>query len=167
MPSDTYSLKSTLGNAFRDLKEIDLYPSVGMKRPQAHLSVNFGQKPFVFDIDGMMKVRTFHDFILRCVANVSKHEKLSIGNEINATDVSKLHPNLDENALLKELVAQFLAHDGYVETAKAFAEEVQAEVGTLKSGSTDYFDNFDVEEDIDAVNRQRISAFLLRWIFRY
>ena len=42
-----------------------------------------------------------------------------------------------------------------METAKALAEEVQAEVGTLKSGPTDYFDNFDVEEDIDAVNRQR------------
>jgi len=28
-----------------------------MKRPQAHLSVNFGQKPFVFDIDGMVAVR--------------------------------------------------------------------------------------------------------------
>lgn len=132
------------GNAFRDLKDVNLYPSVGMKRPQAHLSVNFGQKPFVFDIDGMMK-----------------HEKLSISNEINASDVSKLHPNLDENALLKELVAQFLAHDGYVETAKAFAEEVQAEVGTLKSGPTDYFDNFDVEEDIDAVNRQQIRAAIL------
>lgn len=132
-----------------------------MKRPQAHLSVNFGQKPFVFDIDDMMKVRTCHDSIVSGVANIPKHEKLSIGNEINSTDVTKLHPNLDENALVKELVAQFLAHDGYVETAKAFAEEVQAEVGTLKSGPTDYFDNFDVEEDIDAVNRQRISAFPL------
>ena len=39
---------------------MDLYPSVGMKRPQAHLSVNFGQKPFAFDIDSMMAVRTLH-----------------------------------------------------------------------------------------------------------
>ncbi len=29
-----------------------------MKRPQAHLSVNFGQNPFIFDIDGMVAVRT-------------------------------------------------------------------------------------------------------------
>lgn len=46
-----------LGVAFRDLKDIGLYPSVGMKRPQAHLSVNFGQKPFAFDIDGLVAVR--------------------------------------------------------------------------------------------------------------
>lgn len=47
-----------LGYAFKDLKGVNLYPSVGMKRPLAHLSVNFGQKPFTFDIDGMMAVCT-------------------------------------------------------------------------------------------------------------
>ncbi len=46
------------GNAFKDLKDVKVYPSIGMKRPHAHLSVNFGQKPFVFDIDGMMSVST-------------------------------------------------------------------------------------------------------------
>lgn len=45
-----------IGNAFRDLKDINVYPSVGMKRPQAHVTVNFGQRPFVFDIDEMMRV---------------------------------------------------------------------------------------------------------------
>ena len=43
-------------NAFKDLRDIKLYPSIGMKRPHAHLSVNFGQKPFVFNIDGMVSV---------------------------------------------------------------------------------------------------------------
>ena len=66
-----------------------------------------------------------------------------------------LHPQVDESTLLKELVAQFLAHDGYVESAKAFAEEVQAEEKALSSGSRVSFDNFSLEEDIDAVNRQR------------
>ena len=45
-----------LDDAFKDLRDIKLYPSIGMKRPHAHLSVNFGQKPFVFNIDGMMSV---------------------------------------------------------------------------------------------------------------
>lgn len=44
------------GMAFRDLKDVVLYPSVGMRRPQAHLCVNFGQRPFVFDIDNLMNV---------------------------------------------------------------------------------------------------------------
>lgn len=60
--------------------------------------------------------------------------------------------------MIKELVAQFLAHDGYVETARKFAEEVQSEDRALKGGSVTSFDNFPVEEDLDAVNRQRISS---------
>lgn len=47
---------SKQGNAFRDLKDVKVYPSIGMKRPHAHATVNFGHKPFVFDIDGMMSV---------------------------------------------------------------------------------------------------------------
>ena len=34
-----------------------LYPSVGMKKqPTVHLVANFGQQPFIFDIDGMVQV---------------------------------------------------------------------------------------------------------------
>lgn len=87
-----------------------------------------------------------------------KNEKADIGKEINSADVSKIYPPLDENSLLKELVAQFLAHDGYVETRKAFAEEVLVEEGTLKSGRATTLDNYAVEEDSDAVNRQRKTS---------
>ena len=73
-------------------------------------------------------------------------------------NLSRLYPTLDEDALIKELVAQFLAHDGYVETAREFAEEVQSEDRALKGGSVTSFDNFPVEEDLDAVNIQRISS---------
>ena len=45
------------GTAFRDIKDVKVYPSVGMKRPHAQLSVNFGQRPFMFDIDRMVAVR--------------------------------------------------------------------------------------------------------------
>ncbi|KAI9719237.1 MAG: hypothetical protein M1812_003567 [Candelaria pacifica] len=95
-----------IGIAFKELKSIDLYPSVGMKKPGEHLKVNFGQTPFVFDIDGMMA-----------------REKMIIQQEINATSTASLQPPLDETRLVQELVAQFLAHDGYVETAKAFTQE--------------------------------------------
>lgn len=86
---------------------------------------------------------------------LGKNEKADISKEINSADVSNIYPPLDENSLLKELVAQFLAHDGYVETRKAFAEEVLIEEGTLKSGRATTLDNYAVEEDSDAVNRQR------------
>jgi hypothetical protein len=43
------------GTAFREIKG-KLFPSVGMKKTGEHIRVNFGQSPFVFDIDGMMTV---------------------------------------------------------------------------------------------------------------
>lgn len=46
-----------LGKAFEGINpNIPLYPSVGMKKPNEQLSVNFGQRPFVFDIDNMFEV---------------------------------------------------------------------------------------------------------------
>lgn len=33
-----------------------IYPSVGLKKYGEHLRTNFGQSPFMFDIDGMMRV---------------------------------------------------------------------------------------------------------------
>ena len=53
----SFLLNQVEGNAFRDLRDVKVYPSVGMKRPHAHLSVNFGQKPFMYEIDRMVSVR--------------------------------------------------------------------------------------------------------------
>lgn len=45
------------GNAFKELRNLKVYPSVGVKKnPPVHISANFGQQPFMFDIDGMVKV---------------------------------------------------------------------------------------------------------------
>ena len=44
-----------LGIAFRDVRE-KVYPFIGMRKNGEHVRVNFGQSPFVFDIDGLVKV---------------------------------------------------------------------------------------------------------------
>lgn len=41
--------------AFRDIKG-KLYPTIGVKKTGEHVGVNFGQRPFVFDINKMMRV---------------------------------------------------------------------------------------------------------------
>ncbi|KAJ9646405.1 hypothetical protein H2199_002454 [Coniosporium tulheliwenetii] len=133
-----------LGIAFRDIKSEHLYPSVGMKKPGEHLRVNFGQSPFVFDIDGMVE-----------------NERLLIQKEISKASVTSLQPRLDEAALVHELVAQYLAHDGYVETARAFTEEVRAESLALANGNTAAVKDLTTEEDLDAINRQKIRAAIL------
>jgi hypothetical protein len=133
------------GNAFHDLRNVKLYPSVGMKKqPPVHLKANFGQEPFVFDIDGMVR-----------------QERASIQAEINNTSTDNLQPPLDESTLLQELVAQFLAHDGYVETARAFAEEVATETAALQNGQQEPLKKYEVEEDREAINRNKIRAAIL------
>ncbi|KAL9046246.1 MAG: hypothetical protein Q9214_000873 [Letrouitia sp. 1 TL-2023] len=132
------------GNAFKDLKEGVIYPSVGMKHPQVHLSINLGQRPFVFDIDGMVA-----------------RQKSDIEDEINKVSIASLRPDLDESALVKELVAQYLTHDGFVETAKAFAAELRAEAGALQNDLPTSLGDSLVQEDLDAANRQQIRAAIM------
>ncbi|KAI4171970.1 MAG: hypothetical protein LQ343_003879 [Gyalolechia ehrenbergii] len=132
------------GTAFRDLKDVNVYPCIGMKRPQAQMTVNFGQRPFVFDIDEMMRL-----------------ERDTISEEIHATSSTSLHSLPDESFFLKELVSQFLAHDGFVETAKAFAEEVRTESRALQFSTEISHSEPSLEEDLDASNRQQIRAAIM------
>lgn len=145
------------GNAFRELQNVKVYPSVGMKKqPPVHLAANFGQQPFMFDIDGMVKVRSKASLLHWVLVSTGglQEEKTSIYSDIRATNTANLQPPLDESALLQELVAQFLAHDGYVETARAFAEEVASESAALENGRQEPLKKYEVEEDVEAVNRQ-------------
>lgn len=132
-----------LGTAFREISG-KLFPSVGMKKASEHIRVNFGQSPFVFDIDGMMS-----------------REKRQIKQEIEATTTAKLVPPLNETDLIQSLVLQFLTHDGYVETARAFAEEIHAENKALSLNPNSVVNGFDIKEDEDAGHRQRIRAAIL------
>ena len=129
-----------LGIAFRELKNVRPFPSVGMKKHSgAWTSVNFGQRPFVFNIDGMMA-----------------QEQKTVENEIMAIKPTSLRPPFDEDALIQELVAHFLAHDGYVETVKAFASERRAASIALRGAQEAPSEEIEAEDDLDAVNRQSV-----------
>jgi len=86
-----------------------------------------------------------------------QNEKASAIKEIQATSVAKLHPGLDEGALLKELVAQYLVHEGYVESAKDFVAEVESDQAALGKASAVTMTRSTTEDDRDASNRQRES----------
>ncbi|OAP64520.1 hypothetical protein AYL99_00492 [Fonsecaea erecta] len=130
-----------LGICFPELKkDVKLYPSIGVKKqPGALLAANFGQRPFVFDIE---------DRVLS--------EQVKVSREIAKAKVTSLRPQRDENTLIQELVAQFLAHDGYVETAKAFAEEMRREKQSLNNALPPTTSTARERDDTDAVHRQRI-----------
>ncbi|CAG8954835.1 hypothetical protein HYFRA_00008520 [Hymenoscyphus fraxineus] len=222
-----------LGTAFREVnkdkdgKERKLFPTVGMKKSGEHIRANFGQSPFVFDIDGMMSVsRDFvfsgylplgttlslpcpnntpvygeepTDFEFRllrqliaswdgplevlraiitkqgvpvspaqAIALAKEHlfarrrlEKTHIQHEIERTSTERLAPPLNETDLIQSLVLQFLTHDGYVETARAFAEEVHSEKQALTLDPNAVLPGVNVKEDEDAGHRQRIRTAVL------
>ncbi|KAF2017513.1 SPRY-domain-containing protein [Aaosphaeria arxii CBS 175.79] len=137
-----------LGEPFKDIKpNLSWYPTVGMKKNGETLRVNFGQEPFLFDIDKMVQA-----------------EKAEIQREIAAVKApprtEKDKSPFDETAFIHSLVSQYLAHDGYVETARAFQEEVAEESQALANEDAD-LSYIEVEEDVDAINRQKIRAAIL------
>ena len=135
-----------LGVAFKGLRNIKVYPAVGLKNSVgAWVSANFGQRPFIFDIDGKVAQR-----------------RREVDKEIASTPISTLRmsPQMDESTLVQELVAQFLAHDGYVETGKAFAEELRARNRPLEEETTAPPARPKTVDDYDAVNRQSMCNFL-------
>lgn len=87
---------------------------------------------------------------------MEQKERANVLSAIRLTSVAKLHPRLDEGQLLKELVAQFLVHEGYVETAKVFVEEVDNEQVALGRPTVPNITRVSAEDDLDAINRQRM-----------
>jgi len=130
---------------FRDLKELRPFPTIGMKKYSgASVTVNFGQRPFVFDIQGKMD-----------------SSKQSVRADIEKAKTSSLRPGMDENSLIQALVAQYLAHDGYVETAKAFTEELTREKNALNSAQPGTTVIAPAADDTEAVHRQKIRSAIL------
>jgi hypothetical protein len=135
-----------LGIAFRDLKpNMPYYPTIGMKKPGETLRANFGQEPFAFDIDKMVQ-----------------DEKTAIQTEINQTKFASSTASVpDDTQFIHELISQYLAHDGYVETAQAFAGEIVEEARALASDDDATIPYREKVEDMDALNRQKIRSAIL------
>jgi hypothetical protein len=127
---------TSAGTAFRDLKpDVPYYPTVGMKKPGETLRANFGQEPFAFDVDKMVA-----------------DEKAAIQAEIARTSVA------NETDTIHDLIGQYLAHDGYVETARAFREEIIEEARALANDEDGDVSYGEQVEDLDAINRQSRSS---------
>ena len=89
------------------------------------------------------------------MANVPQDQRDKVLGDIASTDTSKLEPGMSESDLIQALVLQFLQHDGYVDTARAFAEEMKAGKGALNLDPNVKIDGINLQDDEDANNRQR------------
>ncbi|CAH0549996.1 unnamed protein product [Brassicogethes aeneus] len=91
-----------LGTAFRDLPP-NLYPTVGLQTPGEVVDANFGQEPFVFDIEDMMK-------------------ELRSRTRTEILDFPVPESQGEWQAILNRMVSTYLIHHGYCNTAEAFAQ---------------------------------------------
>ncbi|XP_050294518.1 ran-binding protein 9 [Anthonomus grandis grandis] len=91
-----------LGTAFHNLPP-NLYPTVGLQTPGEVIDANFGQEPFVFDIEDMMRE-------LRARTKQEIKDFPSTGNQSVW------------QAILNKMVSTYLVHHGYCNTAEAFAQ---------------------------------------------
>lgn len=118
-----------------------IFPSISLKRPSEKIYANFGQTPFVFNIDDMVK-----------------EQRGKVVKQILETDTSRLEPGLNETDLIHTLVMQFLQHDGYIETARAFADDLKVQNDALTAQNpTRRPPGMDIRDDEDANNRQSKS----------
>ncbi|GAB7366592.1 hypothetical protein MBLNU230_g8578t1 [Neophaeotheca triangularis] len=136
-----------LGTAFTGIKTDKLYPSVGMKKPGEHLRANFGKLPFVFDIDGYMA-----------------EERKKVFAMMKKEEISSLHPPDDKASLIQKLVGQYLVHEGYVGTARAFTDDLEKRSLNLpRNPGQNPPPAIKVrdEDDVHAINRQKIRRAIL------
>nr|CAD7428239.1 unnamed protein product [Timema monikensis] len=91
-----------LGVAFTDLPP-NLYPTVGLQTPGEVVDANFGQAPFVFDIEDMMR-----ELRARTQATIHQYPVPDNQGEWQAT--------------LHKMVSTYLVHHGYCATAESFAQ---------------------------------------------
>jgi len=122
-----------LGVAFTNLPSF-LYPTVGLQTPGELIDANFGQDPFVFDIEGEMKESQLR--IHRTIENFPPPGKHG-----------------DWELLLHKMVSSYLVHQGFAATAEAFANSTAAS----NSGAP-----IDIGEDFASIrNRQTIQKLVL------
>uniref|UniRef100_A0A8C1HF13 RAN binding protein 10 n=1 Tax=Cyprinus carpio carpio TaxID=630221 RepID=A0A8C1HF13_CYPCA len=95
----------SLGVAFTDLPP-NLYPTVGLQTPGEIVDANFGQQPFVFDIEDYMSEwrAKIHSMIAR----------FPIGERLG-----------DWQSVLQNMVSSYLVHHGYCATAMAFSRATE------------------------------------------
>lgn len=107
-----------------------LYPTVGLQTPGEIVEVNFGQKKFEFDFDG--HVKSLRQKTLRQVSDFPVNDS-----------------NGHFQVILQKIIAGYLQHQGYVDTATSFSKATGC-------GDIDL-----IESEKSRVSRTRLQTLLL------
>uniref|UniRef100_A0A4W2DLH7 RAN binding protein 9 n=1 Tax=Bos indicus x Bos taurus TaxID=30522 RepID=A0A4W2DLH7_BOBOX len=105
------------GIAFTDLPP-NLYPTVGLQTPGEVVDANFGQHPFVFDIEDYMR-----EWRTKTQAQI---DRFPVGDREG-----------EWQTMIQKMVSSYLVHHGYCATAEAFArstdQTVLEELASIKN----------------------------------
>lgn len=105
-----------LGLAFTDLPS-NLYPTVGLQTPGEVVEANFGQTPFVFDIEDYMK-----EWHMKTKLTI---ERFPVSDKKGEWQTA-----------LQQIVSTYLVHHGYCGTAEAFSrstgQSIEEEMSSIK-----------------------------------
>ncbi|GAA5975303.1 hypothetical protein JCM5350_006421 [Sporobolomyces pararoseus] len=136
-----------LGYAFSNLSG-DLYPTIGLRTPNESVRVNFGQSPFIFDVESLLldRKRTILSRI-NDTSSLPPHYFLPLSQTpsppiptLSTTSSTSERDRLHET--LQSLIGGYLRHCGYDDTARAFDRQVKRErqdrgEGIMKSSLTE------------------------------
>ncbi|KAF6003831.1 Ran-binding protein 9 [Cyanidiococcus yangmingshanensis] len=124
------------------------YPVIGMRTVGEILEANFGQKPFLFDIEAYVEEEV-ERFLNSIVTSQVVHDPDDNGTV-----------TLDEQLLTETAVLDYLLTEGYVETATAFAQIVYPDCFDDRADSTTCSSTKPEREACQPQRRERLAQAL-------
>jgi hypothetical protein len=124
-------------------KDLVLYPMVGIKDRGLRVRANFGASPFVYDI-----------------GDLYNQEKARIWSQIKATSLPS--PGPGELSEMQQLVLQFLQHEGYADTARALADDINQQRRALDRDGSQNLAPIDLGDETDVNARRDIRRAIIQ-----
>lgn len=93
-----------------------------------------------------------------CFADIGQRETRLVQEDIKRTNLTQtpLFTNLDETDTINELIAQYLAHEGFMETGRQFSHDIQEQKQALNPGMLSAPSPIETD-NTSATNRQSTS----------
>ncbi|KAF9072663.1 concanavalin A-like lectin/glucanase domain-containing protein [Rhodocollybia butyracea] len=137
-----------LGPVFENVgKDVELYPTVGLQHMGESVKVNFGHETFRFDIDYHVQQRrqaTWTTIMSRSLdPAIFRALQIHDGTEEEAVPLLSEVSEEQSKQTINKLVLSYLAHHGYVKTARAFQQQTR---GTVDQGLSSTDDDIEMDD---------------------
>ena len=120
-----------IGASFESVgRNMDLYPTVGLQYPSEPIRTNFGQEPFIYDIDSHVQQQrnaTWKRIMTIPLDSIPTSGSSTSSSGVCAFCVAVLTDvvlDRQTKAMLDQLVHSYLIHHGYARTARTFEKSI-------------------------------------------